>query len=228
MTHRSGTAAWWIGTTARATDARVPRARHTDHGAFALRRPIAALASWINPSRRRSRSRMGPARLAWGNRASGRDQRSAPARLLARSGCCRATWSRTRQVSAPRNYASEAYSAGYPPAPAVGGLGPPDRGGARRVAAPERCASYAGRRSARSLGPLQREHARDDLFNLLRALGLEPIEWSAAVKSTGTTKPYNGQAVEAAFDTAPSRGHSPRPRRAGRAAQRPTRSERPV
>jgi predicted nucleotide-binding protein len=47
-----------------------------------------------------------------------------------------------------------------------------------------------------------RDKARDDLFNLLRALGLEPIEWSAAVKSTGTTKPYTGQAVEAAFATA--------------------------
>jgi hypothetical protein len=47
-----------------------------------------------------------------------------------------------------------------------------------------------------------RDKARDDLFNLLRALGLEPIEWSAAVKATGTTKPYTGQAVEAAFATA--------------------------
>ena len=44
-----------------------------------------------------------------------------------------------------------------------------------------------------------RDKARHDLFSLLRALGLEPIEWSAAVKATGTTKPYNGQAVEAAF-----------------------------
>ncbi len=47
-----------------------------------------------------------------------------------------------------------------------------------------------------------RDKAREDLFNLLRALGLEPVEWSAAVKSTGTTKPYTGQAVEAAFATA--------------------------
>ncbi len=47
-----------------------------------------------------------------------------------------------------------------------------------------------------------RDKARDDLFNLLRALGLEPIEWAEAVKSTGTTKPYTGQAVEAAFATA--------------------------
>jgi predicted nucleotide-binding protein len=47
-----------------------------------------------------------------------------------------------------------------------------------------------------------RDKARQDLFNFLRALGLEPIEWSAAVKSTGTTKPYTGQAVEAAFHIA--------------------------
>ena len=47
-----------------------------------------------------------------------------------------------------------------------------------------------------------RDKARDDLFSLLRALGLEPIEWSAAVKATGTTKPYTGQAVEAAFAAA--------------------------
>ena len=47
-----------------------------------------------------------------------------------------------------------------------------------------------------------RDKARSDLFSLLRALGLEPIEWSAAVKATGTTKPYNGEAVEAAFAAA--------------------------
>jgi hypothetical protein len=47
-----------------------------------------------------------------------------------------------------------------------------------------------------------RDKARDDLFNLLRALGLEPIEWSAAVKSTGRGAPYNAEAVEAAFQTA--------------------------
>ena len=47
-----------------------------------------------------------------------------------------------------------------------------------------------------------RDRARDDLFGLLRALGLDPIEWSTAVKATGTTKPYTGQAVEAAFTTA--------------------------
>jgi hypothetical protein len=47
-----------------------------------------------------------------------------------------------------------------------------------------------------------RDKARDDLFSLLRALHLDPIEWSTAVKTTGTTKPYTGQAVEAAFATA--------------------------
>jgi len=47
-----------------------------------------------------------------------------------------------------------------------------------------------------------RDKARDDLFNLLRALGLAPIEWSTAVKTTGTAKPYTGEAVEAAFRAA--------------------------
>lgn len=47
-----------------------------------------------------------------------------------------------------------------------------------------------------------RDKARGDLFSLLRALGLEPIEWAEAVKATGTTKPYTGEAVEAAFAAA--------------------------
>ena len=47
-----------------------------------------------------------------------------------------------------------------------------------------------------------RDKARHDLFNLLRALGLEPIEWAEAIKATGTATPYTGQAVDAAFETA--------------------------
>jgi predicted nucleotide-binding protein len=43
---------------------------------------------------------------------------------------------------------------------------------------------------------------RSDLFGLLRAFGLEPIEWSEAVRSTGKGAPYNAEAVEAAFETA--------------------------
>jgi hypothetical protein len=41
--------------------------------------------------------------------------------------------------------------------------------------------------------------ARNDLFGLLRALGLCPIEWTEAVRATGTGTPYTGDAVEAAF-----------------------------
>lgn len=41
--------------------------------------------------------------------------------------------------------------------------------------------------------------ARNDLFILLRALGLSPIEWSVADGATGTGTPYTGEAVEAAF-----------------------------
>ena len=43
---------------------------------------------------------------------------------------------------------------------------------------------------------------RGDLFGLLRAFGLEPIEWSEAVRSTGKGAPYNAEAVEAAFEIA--------------------------
>lgn len=41
--------------------------------------------------------------------------------------------------------------------------------------------------------------ARNDLFALLRALGLRPIEWNEAVGATETATPYTGDAVEAAF-----------------------------
>ena len=41
--------------------------------------------------------------------------------------------------------------------------------------------------------------ARDDLFNLLRAMGLRPIEWDDAVRATGSATPYTGDAVDAAF-----------------------------
>ena len=44
--------------------------------------------------------------------------------------------------------------------------------------------------------------ARNDLFALLRALGLSPIEWNDAVRATGIGTPYTGEAVEAAFGIA--------------------------
>jgi predicted nucleotide-binding protein len=50
-------------------------------------------------------------------------------------------------------------------------------------------------------------HGRDDaarraLFEFLRALGLEPLEWSQAVALTGTGSPYIGAVLDAAFRAA--------------------------
>ena len=45
-------------------------------------------------------------------------------------------------------------------------------------------------------------HTRDDLFLLLKALGLQPIGWTEAVTATGTASPYNADAVNAAFGIA--------------------------
>lgn len=42
--------------------------------------------------------------------------------------------------------------------------------------------------------------ARDAMFMFLRALGLDPIEWEAAVAETGTASPHNLDAVRAAMD----------------------------
>ncbi len=43
---------------------------------------------------------------------------------------------------------------------------------------------------------------RDDFFAFLRALGLQPIEWSEALKLTGKATPYVGEALESAFKNA--------------------------
>ena len=43
---------------------------------------------------------------------------------------------------------------------------------------------------------------RDDFFSFLRALGLQPIEWSEALKLTGKATPYTGEAIESAFKNA--------------------------
>lgn len=40
---------------------------------------------------------------------------------------------------------------------------------------------------------------RDDFFNFLRAIKLEPIEWSEAVKLTGSGSPYIGEIIDGAF-----------------------------
>jgi predicted nucleotide-binding protein len=44
--------------------------------------------------------------------------------------------------------------------------------------------------------------ARDAMFEFLRALGLNPIEWSEAVKMTGKGSPYIGEILDAAFTNA--------------------------
>ena len=46
------------------------------------------------------------------------------------------------------------------------------------------------------------EKAREALFTFLRSMGLDPLEWSKAVKATGKTTPYIGEILNAAFDRA--------------------------
>lgn len=43
---------------------------------------------------------------------------------------------------------------------------------------------------------------REDLFSLLVALGVEPLEWSQAVALTGKAAPYVGEVLDAAFSAA--------------------------
>lgn len=43
------------------------------------------------------------------------------------------------------------------------------------------------------------ESARDALFNFLRSIGLDPLEWSVAVQATGKSAPYIGEVLDAAF-----------------------------
>lgn len=46
------------------------------------------------------------------------------------------------------------------------------------------------------------ESARVAMFHFLRALGLDPIEWKAAIRETGMGSPHNLEAVRAAMDVA--------------------------
>ena len=46
------------------------------------------------------------------------------------------------------------------------------------------------------------EAARNALFTFLRSIGLHPLEWSEAVKSTGKPTPYIGEILDAAFSRA--------------------------
>jgi predicted nucleotide-binding protein len=44
--------------------------------------------------------------------------------------------------------------------------------------------------------------ARDAMFDFLRAVGLNPLEWGQAVKMTGKGSPYIGEVLDAAFSNA--------------------------
>jgi hypothetical protein len=46
------------------------------------------------------------------------------------------------------------------------------------------------------------EAARRGLFEFLRAIGLDPIEWSEAIRLTGKGSPYIGQVLDSAFGAA--------------------------
>ncbi len=46
------------------------------------------------------------------------------------------------------------------------------------------------------------ERARRGLFEFLRAIGLDPIEWSEAGRMTGKGSPYIGEILDAAFGNA--------------------------
>src|SRR5712691_5313315 len=46
------------------------------------------------------------------------------------------------------------------------------------------------------------EPARRALFELLRSIGLDPIEWSQAIRMTGKASPYIGEVLDAAFGAA--------------------------
>lgn len=43
------------------------------------------------------------------------------------------------------------------------------------------------------------DRLREDLFSFLRAIGLDPLEWSQMVALTGKSSPYTGEVIDAAF-----------------------------
>jgi predicted nucleotide-binding protein len=46
------------------------------------------------------------------------------------------------------------------------------------------------------------EKARDGIFDFLRSIGLDPIEWNRAIKSTGKASPFIGEVLDTAFEEA--------------------------
>ena len=49
------------------------------------------------------------------------------------------------------------------------------------------------------IGGLELLRRRDAMFEFLRALGLDPLEWEELVATTGSAMPYSGEAVEQGF-----------------------------
>ena len=59
-------------------------------------------------------------------------------------------------------------------------------------------------------------HGRDDqltrsLFDLLRAVGLQPLEWETLVQASGSTAPYLGEVVRLALESGPRTPPAARP-----------------
>lgn len=46
------------------------------------------------------------------------------------------------------------------------------------------------------------DRLRRDFFSFLRALNLQPLEWSEALRLTGKASPYIGEVLDSAFDNA--------------------------
>ncbi len=46
------------------------------------------------------------------------------------------------------------------------------------------------------------EKLRKELFAFLRSIGLDPVEWTSAIKATGKPSPYIGEVLATAFDMA--------------------------
>jgi len=46
------------------------------------------------------------------------------------------------------------------------------------------------------------EKAREGMFGFLRSIGLNPIEWNQAIKSTGKASPFIGEVLDTAFEVA--------------------------
>lgn len=79
--------------------------------------------------------------------------------------------------------------------------------GAGSAPAPARSARKAGRTKAKAKSPgkyVWIVHGRNDrmrraMFDFVRSLGLQPLEWSSAVKATKKGSPYVGEVLDKAF-----------------------------